>query len=75
MPVLNHARKFLALTTVAILAAAYTTARADIELPRYHLVPGQQIEYRGSSRAEHQDHPQMDTTDTTLKAYFDEAAS
>jgi len=62
-------RSSLVLAISAALLAGASALRADIELPRYHLVVGQELAYQGRATAEHQDHPQVDITDTSYRIW------
>ncbi len=66
MNMFKKSQSLVTLAATAILFAFQAPTRADVELPRYHFVVGQQLDYTGHSQAEHQDHPQMDRTDTAL---------
>jgi thiol-disulfide isomerase/thioredoxin len=54
---------------LAILVASTAAARADVTVPLYKFTVGQELDYTGKSKAEHQDHPQVDITDTTVKIW------
>jgi hypothetical protein len=60
---------FVCIAGVATLVASQAGSRADVEAPRYKLAVGEELDYAGTSKAQHQDHSQVDITEITVKIW------
>jgi thiol-disulfide isomerase/thioredoxin len=66
---LNMKTGLISAAALALALASATSIRADVEVPRYKFAVGQELDYAGRSNAQHQDHPQVDLTDTAVKIW------